>query len=257
MDRSILVGAAVFLAAACSVRENRTDCPCRLRVVFTDPGAAGTADLLGWDGDALFRERVRIEECRPDRERNVSRGHFVLSAWQGTKASSAEGHRVVLPPGKQFDSLYACFSDVDATGDVARAEVTFRKQFATVFLDIRKPAGTARHHTFSVEGNSCGFDLLDFGPVPGPFSCSPQMDEDGVVRFRIPRQADDALSVAIRDEEGFFVRFPLGKYVAGMGYDWTSEELQDIYVSADLVRGSAVIRIADWEEGVTFPFIEL
>ena len=115
MDRSILVGAAVFLAAACSVRETRTDCPCRLRVVFTDPGAAGTADLLGWDGDALFRERVRIEECRPDRERDVSRGHFVLSAWQGTKASSAEGHRVVLPPGKQFDSLYACFSDVDAS----------------------------------------------------------------------------------------------------------------------------------------------
>ena len=45
---------------ACTIKENRDPCPCYLQVSFTDPGASGEAEMLGWRDDRLFRDRVRI-----------------------------------------------------------------------------------------------------------------------------------------------------------------------------------------------------
>ena len=162
-----------------------------------------------------------------------------------------------IPPGYEADSLYAWAGEVDATGDLAYASVTFRKQFATVFLDIRKSADVVRNCRFLVEGNSCGFDLLDFSPVEGPFRCEPVPREgESIVTFRVPRQGDNSLAVTIRPEESVPARFPLGEYIDRLGYNWKTEELQDIYVAIDLARGLVDVRVADWEEGTTFPLIE-
>jgi hypothetical protein len=162
-----------------------------------------------------------------------------------------------IPPGSESDSLYAWSGEVDATGDLAQASVTFRKQFATVFLDIRKSPDIVRSCRFLVEGNSCGFDLLDFSPVYGPFRCEPSPQEgESVVTFRVPRQGDNGLTVTIRPEGSAPARFPLGEYIDRLGYSWKTEELQDIYVAVDLARGLIDVRVADWEEGTTFPLIE-
>jgi hypothetical protein len=140
---------------------------------------------------------------------------------------------------------------------MAYASVTFRKQFATVFLDIRKSADVVRNCRFLVEGNSCGFDLLDFSPVEGPFRCEPAPREgESIVTFRVPRQGDNSLAVTIRPEESVPARFPLGEYIDRLDYNWKTEELQDIYVAIDLARGLVDVQVADWEEGTTFPLIE-
>ena len=180
-----------------------------------------------------------------------------LSACSGYREAFAEGRHMRIPPGSESDSLYAWSGEVDATGDLAQASVTFRKQFATVFLDIRKSPDIVRTCRFLVEGNSCGFDLLDFSPVYGPFRCEPSPQEgESVVTFRVPRQGDNGLTVTIRPEGSAPARFPLGEYIDRLGYSWKTEELQDIYVAVDLARGLIDVRVADWEEGTTFPLIE-
>lgn len=162
-----------------------------------------------------------------------------------------------IPPGSEADSLYAWSGEVDATGDLAYASVTFRKQFATVFLDIRKSADVVRACRFLVEGNSCGFDLLDLSPVEGKFRCEPRPRAgESIVTFRVPRQGDESLAVTIHPEGSVPARFPLGAYIDRLGYSWKTEELQDIYVAIDLARGLVDLRVADWEEGTTFPLIE-
>ena len=67
MDRLLIPACLALIAAgtACSIKEDRGPCPCYLQVTFTDPDAAGEAQMLGWDDDRLFRDKVRIEECRP------------------------------------------------------------------------------------------------------------------------------------------------------------------------------------------------
>ena len=259
MDRLLIPACLALLAAgtACSVKEDRGPCPCYLQVSFTDPDAAGEAQMLGWDEDRLFRDMVRIEEARPTWTKPVRKGILVLSACTGMDESFPEGRQMRIPPGFQADSLYAWFEEVDATGDLAYAKVSFRKQFATVFLDIRKPADVVRTCRFDVEGNSCGFDLLDFSPVAGTFRCAPvPRDGEEIVTFRVPRQGDTGLSVTIRPEDAPSARFPLGEYIERLGYNWKTEELQDIYVAIDLVRGLVDVRVADWEEGTVFPLVE-
>ena len=268
MDRLLIPACLALLAAgtACSVKEDRGPCPCYLQVSFTDPDAAGEAELLGWRDDRLFRDRIRIEETRPAWTKPVSKGMLIVSACTGYREAFPEGHQLRIPPGSEADSLYAWFGEVDATGDLAYAQVTFRKQFATVFLDIRKSADVVRSCRFLVEGNSCGFDLLDFSPVEGKFRCEPVPDagpsagpgtgDGAIVTFRVPRQADTGLTVTIHPEGSFPTRFPLGEYINRLGYNWKTEELQDIYVSIDLARGLVDVRVADWEEGAEFPLVE-
>lgn len=259
MDKMLIPACLAILAActACSIKEDRGPCPCYLQVSFTDPDATGEAELLGWQDDRLFRERVRIEEARPAWTKPVPKGMLSLSACTGIREAFAEGRHMRIPPGYEADSLYAWAGEVDATGDLAYASVTFRKQFATVFLDIRKSADEVRSCRFLVEGNSCGFDLLDFSPVEGPFRCEPIPREgESIVTFRVPRQGDNSLAVTIRPEESVPARFPLGEYIDRLGYNWKTEELQDIYVAIDLARGLVDVRVADWEEGTTFPLIE-
>ena len=260
MDRSILYACLALLLAgtACSVREDRGPCPCYLQVSFADPDAAGPVEFLGWDAGTLFHDRTRIEECRPAWIKPVRKGWFVLAACQGIGSAVLDGHQVRIPVNCQADSLYACFREVDATGDLAAVEVTLRKQFATVFLDIRKPAKTVQACRFQVDGNSCGFDVLDYSPAEGPFHFEPRpAPGQEVVTFRIPRQQDDALSVTIRPDDFPETRFPLGEYIRQLGYNWHAEELQDIYVAIDLARARVDVQVAGWEPGATFPLLEL
>ena len=259
MDRLLIPACLVLLVAgtACSIKEDRGPCPCYLQVSFTDPDAAGEAELLGWRDDRLFRDRIRIEEARPACTKPVPKGMLTVSACTGYREAFAEGRHMRIPPGFEADSLYAWAGEVDATGDMAYASVTFRKQFATVFLDIRKSADIVRNCQFLVEGNSCGFDLLDFSPVEGKFRCTPIPREgESIVTFRVPRQGDNRLAVTIHPEGAGANRFPLGEYIDRLGYNWKTEELQDIYVAIDLARGLVDVRVADWEEGTTFPLIE-
>ena len=261
MERILLsasLAAILAACAACTVKEDRDVCPCSLTVSFSDPDASGPVELLGWDSETVFRYQVLIEDCRSEWTKSVRKGVFILSACKGTAGSSIPmGHVIRIPTNCQADSLYAYFEKVEATGDRAHVNVVFRKQFATVFLDIRQSDETMRKCRFQVEGNTCGFDVLDFSPIAGPFLFEPApVTGETIVTFRIPRQADDSLTATVFPEDSPEARFPLGEYIRQLGYDWKSEDLQDIYLSIDLVRGVVALRIADWEEGTVFPLVE-
>ena len=77
-----------------------------------------------------------------------------------------------------------------------------------------------------------------------------------IAQFRIPRQSDDSLSLSIRHDGAPAGTFPLGEYIDRLGYDWGSEELQDIYVTVDLVLGLVGVSVSGWEDGAVFPIIE-
>ena len=255
-----LAALAVLLSGSicsCTVKEDRTPCPCYLNVSFSGRDAiSGPVSLLGWDEEALFREEVDVEDHDPYWIKPVRKGYLTLSACMGMTASGEQGHAVIIPVGNQADSLYAYHEDVDCTGEMAYARVTLHKQFATVRVDLLKSPAQMRELGFSVEGQSCGFDLLDHRPVEGAFHYSVPQVNARTMDFRIPRQRDDGLTLDIRRGEEHIGRFPLGEFIRRTGYDWKTEDLQDIFITIDLVLSEATVSVEGWEEGVVFHFVE-
>ena len=251
----------------CSIKEDRVVCPSFLNVSFTGREAIEEkVGLLGYSTEELFRESIDVNEHDPYWVKAVKKGVFTVSAYYGVDAASAGGHYVNIPLGSECDSLYAYHTEVDCTGDEAYAEVTLHKQFCTVHLDIRKPltgVNAISNYSFLVEGNTCGFDLLNFKPVMGSYRIEPfAKPGETIVDFRVPRQVDDSMQLSIwykHPEVGVpahFGTFPLGEYFSRMGYRWDVEDLQDFYVAIDVIAGLVIINVEGWEEGYTFTFIE-
>ena len=255
--RGLLAALLVLsLAVSCTVKEDRIPCPCYLNVSFADRGSIRhPVTLLGWAGNEVFRETINVEEHEPYWVKAVEKGTLTLSAVTGNNTSRVLGHTVTIPSGSQADSLYAFHEDVDCTGEMAYAEVKLHKQFATVRVDINQSASQMKQFRFNVEGNSCGFDLLDYSPVEGPYRFSPEATSR-TVDFRIPRQADSEMTFEIVHNGERIGIFPLGKYIERTGYNWNAEDLQDIFITIDLVIGQIIISVEGWEEGVVIKLIE-
>jgi len=242
---------------SCTVKEDRTPCPCYLNVSFADRDAiAHPVTLAGWDGGALFREEIDVGEHDPCWTKAVRKGMLTLTACMGGMASDLRGHSVMIPAGSQADSLYAFHTEVDCTGETAYAHVTLLKQFATVSVDLHKTPARMQELSFIVRGTSCGFDLLDHRPVEGAFLYAVPQAKAGTLDFRIPRQKDDGLTLEVSRDGERLGLFPLGRFIRLTGYDWKAYELKDIRISIDLVLGEALISVDGWEEGVVIHFVE-
>ena len=261
--------AAIGLASlvGCSIKEDRDVCPAFLNVSFTDRDAIeDRVSLLGYGTEKLFRETIDVMEHDPYWVKAVKKEVFTVSAYYGVNIASERSHYVDIPLGSECDSLYAYHTVVDCTGEEAYAEVTLHKQFCTVHLDIRKPltgVNAISNYSFLVEGNTCGFDLLNFEPVMGSYRIEPSAKPgETIVDFRVPRQVDDSMKLSIwynHPDVGVpahFGTFPLGEYFSRMGYRWDVEDLQDFYVAIDVIAGLIIINVEGWEDGYTFSFIE-
>lgn len=264
--RTGVIGALlVLVAVSCTVKEDRMPCPCYLNVSFSERESIpekAEVGLLGWNASELFRAGIDVADYDPYWVKAVRKGVFYLSAYRGVSDTTPGGRYITISPGFQSDSLYAYHTEVDARGELAYADVTFRKQFCTVHLDIMRRPSELRQFRFLVEGNTCGFDLFNFEPVAGTFRLETQAATGArIVDFRIPRQIDASMTVSLRYfyDDGhfdFIGEFPLGEYIMETGYNWTAEDLQDIYIMIDLVVGRCIISVDGWENGVVIQFVE-
>ena len=256
---AVLLACAVLCGSSCTVKEDRTPCPSYLRLTFADReflmerGEPVTASL--WTSAERYRDAIDTSQMEPYWERAVVKDEYLLSCYTGLENAVASGRTLVLKDGNQMDSLYAFHQEVDCTGELAEAEVTLHKQFATVFVDLMKGADQMKMFTFTVQGFWNGFDMADFSPVGGPFWCKPEA-ASRLVSFRIPRQGDDSLLLDITFQGERIGQFPLGSYIKRTGYNWKSEDLQDIYIMIDIMLGQILVSVDGWESGEWFRFIE-
>ena len=255
--RAATLVAVLLLPCACSVKEDRVPCPCYLEVILPQDRAGNEVGISIWQEAEVCRTSVDPADFPDGWIKPVKKGLVTIASWRGVRRSTAAGHYLTIPFGEQCDSLYAFYEVVNATGESARSEVVFRKQFATVHLDIRKDATAMHRFSFLVEGGTCGFDLHTFAPVAGAFRWEGTATEgERIFRFRVPRQSDNSLSLGIRHDGAPAGTFPLGEYIDRLGYDWGAEELQDVYVTIDLVLGLVTVSVSGWENGAVFHLIE-
>lgn len=248
--------AAAFLLAltACSVKEDRQECPCWLDVDVTGCGKiTRNVTVSAWNPSQVFSEGIDVKDYPEYYERTVPKGYVNVSVVAGRRNQEMEGESLVIPDGAECDSLWAHRSLVDCSGEFAFDTAVLHKQFATVFLKIDNlEDGDSYPYELILRSRYDGLRLTDCSPHPGEWSLPLRMLPDGTFSFRVPRQGDGSLTIDILLDGAKIDSYPIGEHILKAGYSWLSEDLEDIWIGMDYGRSEIHITIESWEEGVSY-----
>lgn len=248
---------AFLLLCSCSVKENRSVCPCDLLV---KPAQALLSD--GWvvvsvvqDGvvvkqEMLSREEFESGECKI----TVSRKPSTVTVFTGiTSMNLLRGRTLDISYSKECDELFSSSDNAELHGDSFEYPVSLHKNFARLYLTVLNPVPGSE---MSINGTVAGYDLMDAAPCQGDFIwISGEKDAAQGCCIRLPRQLDNSLSLKM-DFEGETIRIlPLGALIAASGYSFADEDLKDITMTVDMEKSYAKVGVADWNE-VEIPLID-
>lgn len=220
---------------ACSVKEDRSDCPCWLTVRASYPNEKVSV----WHGNQVVFQNADGQQV----DRQVPRGDLDVVASCG---------QFTVSEGKQMDELFASVSHVDTRTEELEVIPYLHKQFARVQIEFKDTEDGRVPHTLEVNGNVIGADRHTLQPVPGLFRCTPEESDNGGYEVRVPRQKDDSLVLRRYNEIGDeFPVIPLGYIIKKAGFDWTQESLGDISILADIPASTFQITVMDWEGPIT------
>lgn len=253
ISRSLLSFALVAGLWACSVKEDRSDCPCVLEL-SVDGGETDRDVLAVWSPGLKLCDTLYGAGDAAPYEYLVPRGLPVVSVWSGSRTLNLEGTALRIPLGNQMEEVYAWSRRVDTRFEESvRVGARLHRQYAYLHINVVFQKGESSPYELRVRGNVAGLDLLSMDPVSGPFEVL-FLPVIGIYhRVCLPRQKDSSLEldfVPRTPSRGISEdTLPLGDYISGMGYDWSSEDLRDIYLDVDFVRTTVSLRIDGWADG--------
>lgn len=240
---------AAALAASCSVKEDRSPCPCWLTVELGD--AARTAPDVSvslWeDGRAILAETASPEETY---ERTVPRGIVTTAACTGLGGRIPADGTVAFTRGEKIDTLWSHTASVDCRDEHARDTARLHRQFAVARLVLEGAPGEDRETGYRVETGCGGLDLLTQRPVAGDWGMPLELSESRGCLFAVPRLTGDCrFSIVVTDESGLEDEIDLQPMLREQGYSWAKKDLDDMVIRLDHARGEASVTVLSWKEG--------
>ena len=217
--------AGMLLLSSCSVKEDRSGCPCWMTVEMPDlvgqdgekVGQDGRSPVgAGDDGTIVLRLRGNSDEDEVDYsyqvtesvrvdaevlEYEVPRGSVGVSVIEMPDRVGYDGivghdgDEVRIPVGEQMDSLYGYFRMFYTRCESVLCDVELHKEFCTVSFTLGDE-GYVSPYDLEVWGNVAGVSAWDLMPLEGDFRFAPS-PEDGVYRVRVPRQLDASLELVM------------------------------------------------------------
>ena len=238
-DRLLPILASLLLLPSCSVKENRTACPCALALELI--GLPVRPVVLGVTGEGYsFTEIVQADTVLV---LPVPKGELAVSAVGGALAEGDGSVRI--PEGEEAPPLYLFYADVSTEAEQVVLPVTLRKQFCALELLFKGPSGYGPPFEVAIEGAYGGW-RPDGSPASGPFSRRLLPGSDGRATLRLPRQGDDSLLMHIVFADRKVRTFALGSYISASGYDWTAPDLEDLTLHVDISLTSVTISTDLW-----------
>ena len=230
----------LLACASCSVKEDRSACPCILSL-YTSDAAGKTVGVEVWNTDGVCVAAGQTDGTLL--ELPVPRGHLVVTAYSGLTDCRLFGGVVSIPRGAQMDELCAWRGETDCSGEQASLILFLHKQWATVNLKLQNYPSGDTPPLLKIEGAVSGYDLPAGSPVDGGFLFLPPLSSAGDVAFRIPRQNGGELLLGIWPK-----LIAIGDMIVKSGYDWAEADLDDIYILVDYLESTVKIGISDWNE---------
>lgn len=242
----VLLGAVLTLTG-CSVKEDRSQCPCILELDFADPGVEDVvfADLVvSAAEEAVWTDTVDVVKNRTGYTASVPRARLHIRAWAGAEGYVSETG-LSIPLGDDCPAVYMHDSDVQTEGEVFHEDVILRKNHCVMTI-MTEGEGKITSDML-IKGNVSGYDPLGI-PMPGDFEYL--LEDDGLdegYKVVLPRQNDASLMLVIDDGKGNNKAFALGRYIVSSGYDWTAADLEDVTVTVDYALTEIILSINGWE----------
>lgn len=235
--------AGMLLLSSCSVKEDRSGCPCWMTVDLSDVAESrwnspkvqscaeyqevtkspesrqhiaesvvlrlrGNSDEDEVDYSYQVTESVRVDAEVLEYE--VPRGSVGVSVIKMPDRVGQDGivgydgDEIRIPVGEQMDSLYGYFRMFYTRCESVLCDVELHKEFCTVSFTFGDE-GYVSPYDLEIWGNVAGVSAWDLMPLEGDFRFAPS-PEDGVYRVRVPRQHDASLELVmleIPDQVGY------------------------------------------------------
>lgn len=239
---------AVSFLCGCTVKEDRETCPCRLILDFgnIDTSLCRSLNLLAtMQGEIIFSDRIETMDLADEYIVEVPRGTLRINVWAGDGDRVDHEHGVVIPYGCECPPLYMHSFIADASGELCRESIRLRKNHCR--LTVMVEGMDAVPYSLTFKGNVDGY-RLDGQPSSGDFSCVAYPERTGNSRALLPRQTDSSLLLEVDDGTSVVKTFAIGEHIAASGYDWTSEDLEDITITLDYHVTYIKVTIQEWDE---------
>ena len=265
MDRirikSCLLAALLALPLSCSIKEDRSGCPCLLTVDLSRTLDAGITPPSWWDKGlciVLFKEhtpfcsdKFKLSDAPLEVDYRVEKGDVGVTGILGLDAGALSGNEIRYREGSQSDRLYVSSRVVPCHGEVARTALEMYKQFSNIEIT----GLDSFDYRMEVTAGCDGLDILSREALEGSFRFILTCDEEGICRFRMPRQDRDDLKILLWRADGQLDNaIPLGAFLTQIGYDWNAPSLSDVSVHVDFVTASLSITVEDWTQEIEFPY---
>lgn len=244
---------SMVMLCGCSIKTDRSDCPCLLNVDVCG-GLEKSVDLYCWTGDKTFTAHSILEGDGTKECFVVGRGMSSFLAMSGMHSCVGDGKCLRIPFGSEMDEIYAFSTQMDTDCDCAEVRAEMHRQFVFLYVSVKGSESDDYPYGLKLTGNTCGFDMRTLEPLEGPFSVSTRPYLGNCCRICIPRQRDDSLTMLFIDGQVKGKGAPsigeilLGRHISADGYDWSREDLPDIYVNVDYVKSEINITVDPWEK---------
>lgn len=251
--RCFVASAAVlFMLCGCSVKEDRSSCPCLLVLDFsqTDPVFFTSSEVAARSADGFsFTSPVDAVSYQDPFSIRVPRSGVYLDVSFCRDGFTGFEKGFTVPPGNGFPELYLHSGFYDTDYEMLPVQVRMHKSFC--HMTVRFNSAVPVMYGVMIEGNVCGYGKA--GMIEeGLFSFSPMQDADGAFHVNVPRQKDASLMLKVKDETDILREFAIGEYIVESGYDWNMPDLEDVEIEIDYTRTDIILKVNDWETSLSF-----
>ena len=250
---TVICGIILFLS--CSIKEDRSGCPCRLVLDFSkvDTSVVTSVDMLVTASDGfVFRNTILDEELSSPYTVSVPRGEVNLSVFSGAEGYVGADGTLSIPEGDLCPRVNMYNSTISADSELVRDTVVLHKNHSVMTIFIESDDDFP--FLISVAGSVDGYDPYGY-PSEGAFRYSPLKGDDGAYVVSVPRQVDNSLRLEVNDGMDVLKVFALGEYLHASGFDWKSSDLEDVTVSLDYSLTRLSLIVEGWDEEFFFDVV--
>lgn len=245
----ITITLALFATlCSCSVKEDRTPCPCWLSLDLSGCKQISNSFTISAQGlSPLFTESFSITDYPEFFEKEVKKGMVTASVLCGYDNLFEKDGQVLSPEGSDALPVWGYMNSIDCTGEFARDSVILGRQSARIYLKIESVNGKAYPYQLIAKSDVCGLQIKDLSPVKGKYAYTLTLDDESVCTFRLYRQTQDSKATISVLEDGKLIdTLPLYEWINATGYDWDAKDLKDIYIGMDYSKSNVTITVQDW-----------
>ena len=284
--------AGMLLLSSCSVKEDRSGCPCWMTVDLSkvaesrwkSPERQSSTEYQMVTKSLESRQHIAesvVLRLRGNSDEDEVDYAFKMTETVNTEVGALEyevprgavgvsvigmpdrvghdgiagydGDEIRIPVGEQMDSLYGFFRMFYTRCESVLCNVELHKEFCIVSFTLGDD-GYISPYDLEVWGNVAGVSPWDLMPLEGDFRFAPSQ-EDGVYRVRVPRQVDNSLELVMLEDSEIVDRLPLGEYITRSGYDWAAEDLADVHIALDMEKQQVMITVSGWDGVVVMDIV--